>query len=132
MRARWPIHTRWRVGLVFAAALAGVPAMAPVPLAAQPAAFVEELGDVPLMPGLRLIEDAGVAFDAPAGRIVEAVATGRVAPARVRDFYARTLPQLGWRREGGTVFRREAEILRIETSGDGGEVTVRFVLLPDK
>ncbi len=123
---------RWQIGLVFAAALAGVPLGTPATLLAQPAAFVEALGDVPLMPGLRLVEDAGVAFDAPAGRIVEAVATGRVAPARVRDFYARTLPQLGWRREGGSAFRREAEILRIETHEDGGEVTVRFVLLPAK
>ncbi len=123
---------RWQVRLAFAAALASAALAAPAMLAAQPAAFVEELGDVPLMPGLRLIEDAGVAFDAPAGRIVEVVATGRVAPARVREFYARTLPQLGWRRESGTVFRREAEILRIETSEAGGEVTVRFVLLPEK
>ncbi len=126
------MHTRWQVRLAFAAALAGAKLVAPATLAAQPAAFVEELGDVPLMPGLRLVEDAGVAFDAPAGRIVEAVAVGRVAPARVREFYARTLPQLGWRGEGGTVFRREAEILRIELREDGGEVTVRFFLLPAK
>ncbi len=113
---------RWQIGLAFAAALTGAPLGAPAPLAAQPAAFVEELGDVPLMPGLRLVEGAGVAFDAPAGRIVEVVATGRVAPARVRDFYARTLPQLGWRPAGGAVFRREAEVLRAAIAAGGSSL----------
>ena len=39
-------------------------------------------------------------FDTPAGRIVEAVASGAVTRDEVLAFYAETLPQLGWD-EGG-------------------------------
>ena len=93
--------------------------------------FIEELGDVPLMPGLRLRADAGVAFDAPAGRIVEAVAAGTISAARVRAFYSQTLPQLGWRPVAGA-YRRESEILRLELQTVGGETVARFFLSPAK
>lgn len=93
--------------------------------------FIEELGDVPLMPGLRLIEDKGVAFDAPAGRIVEAVAAGPVPAARVAAFYAQTLPQLGWLPVAGA-WRRESENLRLELETAGGETVARFFLSPVK
>jgi hypothetical protein len=98
----------------------------------QAGVFIEELGDVPLMPGLRLVEDKGVVFDAPAGRIVEAVAAGPVPAARVRAFYAQTLPQLGWRPVAGA-YRRESEKLRLEVEeAAGGETVARFFLSPVK
>ncbi len=99
-------------------------------------AFVGGIEDLPLMPGLE--EDAAgrMVFDTAAGRIVEAYASGAVSRAQVLDFYAATLPQLGWRREGETAFLREDEMLVLEFSagkaGPAPALTVRFALSPAK
>lgn len=95
--------------------------------------FVAGIDDMPLMPGLVQLADRNVVFDAPSGRIVEAYAEGSVTRDAVRSFYARTLPQLGWRGQGGDRYVREGEILRLEfPDGRGGanRVLVRFFLSP--
>ncbi len=99
--------------------------------AAAETVFIEGLGDVPLMPGLAVVEDGGVTFDTPAGRIVEVVAVGDVQAAEVRAFYGGALPQLGWKRRGGG-FHREGERLRLETRRTGGRLAVHFRLVPAK
>lgn len=81
------------------------------------------------MPGLRIVENAGVDFDAPGGRIVEVAAAGAVPRAAVLDFYRTSLPRLGWTRRDG-VFLRDGEKLRLELSGDGGRTEIRFFLSP--
>ena len=90
--------------------------------------------DLPLMPGLEEDAQGRMVFDTAAGRIVEAYASGAVSRAQVLDFYAATLPQLGWRREGEAAFRREDEILVLEFSagkaGSAPALTVRFALSP--
>ncbi len=98
---------------------------------ADSAAFLGGFEDLPLMPGL--VEDvgAGMEFDAPGGRIVEAVATGGVLRTGVLDFYQSTLPELGWRDDGLGGFSREGEVLRLEISEIGGVVTVRFAVSPE-
>ncbi len=93
--------------------------------------FLKGLDDLPLTPGLREIKDAGVVFDKPEGRIVEAYAEGRLSVAKVRSFYAATLPQLGWRAEGAGRYRREGEVLSIGFRATGKGLTVRFSLSPD-
>jgi hypothetical protein len=107
--------------LVFAA-LAG-------PARAQ-GAFVAGIEDLPLMPGLTAQGDASV-FDAPQGRVVEATAQGPHARAAVLEFYARALPQLGWRAEGEGRFAREGERLIIEFPASQGATLVRFFLRPE-
>jgi hypothetical protein len=93
-------------------------------------AFVAGLEDLPLMPGLAMIKDAGVDFDTPQGRIVEAYAKGKASLAQVLDFYAATLPQLGWAAASRSEYRREGELLRLELYEEAGELTVRFYLSP--
>lgn len=106
----------------------------PTNVAAQDATqFVTVIEDLPLMPGLTEDADAGVIFDSPAGRIVEAYATGDVGRDRVLEFYAAALPQLGWRQDAAGVFVRENEILKLEFPGpvkSGRPLTVRFSLAP--
>lgn len=94
--------------------------------AAAAETFVAGMGDVPVMPGLSATAEEPLVFDKPTGRIVETVMRGRVERTAVLDFYARTLPQLGWKRTADTRFQREAEELRLEFANG----TVRFVLMP--
>ena len=42
--------------------------------------FLAGFEDLPLMPGIKPVANAGVAFDSPGGRIVESYATGAVTP----------------------------------------------------
>ncbi len=92
--------------------------------------FLSGFEDVPLMPGLTADEEAGLVFDSPAGRIVEAYAVGEVAWADVITFYTASLRSLGWRREGEGKYTREREELRIDRFGSDGALTVRFTLAP--
>ena len=92
--------------------------------------FFELLEDVPVMPELEPVADAGIEFDTPSGRIVEAYAIGGTSRKAVRSFYRRTLPQLGWQAGAGDAFLREDESLSIDFFGTDGELTVRFTIAP--
>lgn len=94
------------------------------------AAYLAAVADLPLMPGLAELPGAGLVFDQPSGRIVEAYAQGAVSRAAVRAFYLDTLPNLGWRAKAETLFQREGEELRLDISGDDGALVVRFTLQP--
>jgi len=101
--------------------------------AADAPRFFSTIEDLPLMPGLVEDDAAGVVFDSPQGRIVEAFASGGVAERDVRQFYTATLPQLGWSETSPGAFSREREILKIEFPKDrnkGDRLTVRFALAP--
>ncbi|MDX9859317.1 MAG: hypothetical protein RBS99_00230 [Rhodospirillales bacterium] len=93
-------------------------------------AFFSGIDDLPLMAGL--VERAGGAmvFDSPAGRVVEAEASGTISRAEVLAFYTATLPELGWRRQGETTFVRQRESLTLEIDEGPDHVVVRFVVSP--
>ena len=93
--------------------------------------FVSGIEDLPLMPGLQEAPEGALVFDTPAGRIVEAYASGSPSSETILAFYAGTLPQLGWRRVGAGTFVREDEALRLTVEEDRGLRTVRFALTPD-
>jgi hypothetical protein len=92
--------------------------------------YVSGISDLPLVAGLTEDVDAALVFDKPSGRIVEAFASGMLTRSEVVSFYAHTLPELGWRHLGNLAFARENEVLRIIVNGNGGAVTVRFLLAP--
>lgn len=124
-----PVRSFARVlGLVlFVAVLATGPVGGPGHAAEQ---FVEGFEDLPLMPGLRNVPAAGVAFDAAAGRVVVAFAEGALSLPAVQAFYAETLPQLGWRAAGLRRWRREGEQLTLDAVVETGGLVVRFELAP--
>lgn len=133
--ARYPaLMLRSRLlGLVCLILLLGQSGMAPAVLAAAgpaPAVFLSNLDDIPLMPGLAERKDLAISFDKPEGRIVEAYAEGQLAAEAVTKFYAATLPQLGWRNEGGNRFTRESEELQLSVNAISKGLTVRFALSP--
>lgn len=93
-------------------------------------AFLAGFDDLPLMPALRQDSDRVTVFESPYGRIAESYASGATTRAAVLEFYAATLPQLGWVRSGETTFRREEEELTLDVTESGGGVTVRFHVSP--
>ncbi len=117
------------VRVLFLAALLASTA-APLPRA-QDGGYITQVEDLPLMPGLKEIADAGLVFDVPSGRIVEAYAQGPVARKTVLAFYRKALPPLGWRAAGGTVFQREGENLKLDFLDGGNALIVRFTLTPE-
>ena len=92
--------------------------------------FFAGIPDLPVMPGLSAVEEEGVVFVKPEGRIVTVVAEGNVARRAVLDYYAATLPQLGWTETGPGRFRREGESLRLEFAGRPAGLAVTFSLSP--
>ena len=95
-------------------------------------AFVDGFVDLPLMPGLAQIDDATVAFDTTAGRIVVAFLRGEVDEAAVLAFYGGALPELGWHAVEGPLFHREGETLSLDFVADGSETVVRISLSPGR
>ena len=95
-----PIAAFRRLGLL-------LPALCLLALSAsaEETGFIAEIDDLPLMPGLAEVEGAGVVFDKPSGRIVEAYARGAVTREAVASFYRDTLPQLGWSETAGLILR---------------------------
>ena len=93
--------------------------------------FFDLVADLPLMPGLAEVREAGVVFDKPDGRIVEAYASGEVARDRVFAFYRAALPELGWAPITATRYRREGEYLHLRISQEDETVTLRIAITPE-
>ncbi len=93
--------------------------------------FFDLLGDLPLMPELAEVREAGVVFDKPDGRIVEAYASGEVAGDRVLAFYRAALPELGWAPITASRYRREGEYLSLRISQQDQTVTLRITITPE-
>jgi hypothetical protein len=106
----------------------------PGPGSVLAAEFLAALDDVPLMPGLKEVENSGVAFEGTTGRIVETEVMGQRGPTmdagRVHAFYAATLPALGWRAESRGRFVRGGERLTVTVAPGGKRIVVRFALRP--
>jgi len=98
--------------------------------AADRTAFIAGVEDLPLVPNVKVVSDTVVAFDAAAGRIVEAYAIGPVTKQAVLDFYGQSLPQLGWTAERPDRFVRQGEALQLDFFGRDQQLTVRFTLAP--
>ena len=97
--------------------------------------YLVAVTDLPLPPGLVEDVDAGVNFDKPEGRIVEAIARGSLSKLEVGSFYRAALPGLGWKpltdEEPGTRWRRGGEILSVDIVDEGNPLVVRFSIAPD-
>jgi len=115
-----------RISIIFAAIAGFMLAAAP----GRGEVFLAGFEDVPMMPGIAVDPGAVVAFDTPAGRIVEAYAAGAVTRAALRRYYQSALPQLGWTRTGELTFQREGEILTVEMLESAAALTIHFRLAP--
>jgi len=100
-----------------------------LPASADSGAFLAEIDDLPLAPGLTELP-GGTLFDTAAGRIVEATAEGSMLEVELRSYYDETLPELGWTRIGADSYQRDKEVLRFEISTEGMRIRIHFSLAP--
>jgi hypothetical protein len=119
-----------KVGLSLAILALVLPTLGRPAVAADRTAFVAGVEDLPLVPGMKVVSDTVVAFDAAAGRIVEAYAIGPLTKRFVLDFYGQSLPQLGWTAERPDRFVRQGEALQLDFFGRDQQLTVRFTVAP--
>ncbi len=96
----------------------------------EEAVFLSVIEDIPLMPGLVEDETRAIVFDAAGGRLAETYVQGSLAAAAVREFYAESLPALGWRGEGDGRWVREGEALSLEIKEGPNGIDARFSLSP--
>jgi len=93
--------------------------------------FTKVIDDLPLMPGLQLVEDEDVLFSAPgSGRIAETNAVGPVDIDAVYSFYKKSLPHLGWKAVNAHTYEREGEKLSISARANNKITLVHFAVKP--
>lgn len=96
-------------------------------------AFIEPLGDVPLMKGVSVDYQSALIFDKPEGRFVEIAAyPSGLSVEKIEAYYRQSLAALGWVESEKNKYNRLQESLEISfIQGDGSKI-IRFVLSPEK
>ncbi len=93
--------------------------------------FFTSLPDLPLMAGLEELDEEGVSFDKPEGRIIESFAVSdSLKQVEIMRFYEEVLPQLGWSRLGENAFERENEILSFKFESEEARIFVTLMVSP--
>jgi hypothetical protein len=93
-------------------------------------AYLPGTEDVPLMRGLELVEDP-IIFDKLEGRLVTLHAQGDVSEKDISEFYAATLPNLGWKKKADSIYMREGESLKLSFKNfKNKKILVTFEIAP--
>ncbi|MCB1651401.1 MAG: hypothetical protein KDI46_05045 [Alphaproteobacteria bacterium] len=101
------------------------------PAFARIVSFSAVIPDVPLVPGTVELEDQGVSFDKPGGRVAESVVDmADVSKAFVLWFYRQSLPQFGWTAQADGDFAREGEVLSLVFEPEEAPSFFRIVIKP--
>jgi hypothetical protein len=94
--------------------------------------FAQGSEDVPLLLGMEKIYEDSIGFDSNSGSIVSSTYTSDLDQKAVRDFYIKTLPQMGWKivknLETKVAFKRDKENLDIEFLKEGDKEVIRFFI----
>ena len=99
----------------------------------QDTEFVEGSDDVPLFSSLKKFGEEDVDFDSASGSISSLIYESSVNLDEVRNFYIKTMPQMGWKiHQNGKkkiVFYRQKQKLEIELTKENGKNLVKFFIL---
>lgn len=95
--------------------------------------FVAGSKDIPLAAGLNKVSDEGLDFDSASGSIIAITYKSSNNLQEIKDFYIKTLPQLGWKKIDNNQpkvdlirFKRDKEKLEIEFLNYNGDALVKF------
>jgi hypothetical protein len=102
-----------------------------LPAFAGDTTYFSDLPDLPVAPHLVEDADSAVRFDQPEGRIIVLQASGSVQANEINEFYAQTLPALGWKSMGGNRYIRAKEALTLDIKSAGkGETRLNILVKP--
>lgn len=94
--------------------------------------FVQGSEDIPLLVGMEKISEDSLGFDSNSGSIMSSSYATKIDLEKVKNFYQKTLPQMGWRISksdlGKSKFRRDKEKLEIDFVNQDGKDVVRFFI----
>lgn len=92
--------------------------------------FFNTRPDLPIPPGMQENLDLSVDYEVGPARISEVVANGRMSVNTITQFYADTLPMLGWQMTRTQIYIREQEQLEIVMTPKGDQIEVKLTLTP--
>ena len=72
------------------------------------------IGDLPIMPKMKIEQGIGFAFDSSEGRIVTIFLSGETTKLEIEKYYKKAMEPLGWTQLENAKWVREDEILKIE------------------
>ncbi|MBQ3117274.1 MAG: hypothetical protein IJC11_02995 [Alphaproteobacteria bacterium] len=89
--------------------------------------FLPETEDIPLMDGLIVQSPADLNFDTPEGQIiiVETISTN-LTKEQVYCYYAKTLPEIGWKQITDKQYIREKDTILIKTIQEKQPLKIHF------
>jgi imidazoleglycerol phosphate synthase glutamine amidotransferase subunit HisH len=94
--------------------------------------FIQGSEDIPLLLGMNKIFDDSLGFDSSSGSIMTSSYETKIDLERVKNFYHKTLPQMGWKLVSSDIakskFKRGKEKLEIDFVNQNGKDIVRFFL----
>ncbi|MBU6140763.1 MAG: hypothetical protein KGP29_04300 [Proteobacteria bacterium] len=92
--------------------------------------FVQGSEDIPLLVGMEKISDEALGFDSASGSIITSSYSTNLEREKIKIFYLKTLPEMGWNITGNAKdsieFKREKENLEIEFAKEEKLQVVRF------
>ncbi len=94
--------------------------------------FVDGSGDIPLLAEMTKISDENIDFDSTSGSISSSKYQTKIEVEKIRTFYLKTLPQLGWKlvlnNMKKAIFERKKERLELGfMKSDEGNVVEFFI-----
>jgi len=89
------------------------------------------VGDLPIIPALKVEPGLGFAFESPNGRIVMIYLSGTVSSQTIKAYYDEALAPLGWRSAGALSWSRESERLKVEEVSTAGGRLWKIMLQPE-
>lgn len=96
--------------------------------------FAQAIEDLPVMPGMQIVEDKDMLILFGDKRIAQATLEGPVDIDQVYYFYASVLPELGWKKLTPKIYERAGERLSMKpnSANPQGLTRVRFEVEPLK
>jgi hypothetical protein len=94
--------------------------------------FVQGSEDIPLLRGMEKMPDESLGFDSNSGSVISSSYKSEVELKKVKNFYLKTLPRMGWNTTSDSnnciEFTRENEKLEIEFEEQDDVNMVKFFI----
>ena len=92
--------------------------------------FVNGINDIPIFKNMKNIEDSLVVFDTNKGRFVTSEIYGENNQKKIKSYYEKILPNLGWKKIKPSKYQRDNEILDLEYKNIDEKVHLIFKISP--